>query len=357
MKTNLLHILITINLLLLWILLPLSPAKAQDSTVLARLQNDNITLSFKDVTTGSKGGINYRLVRITRTKKKVEGSEDDKSIYVSEYYKMDPDKDGVTGNADKCPSTPAKVWIYLGKKDSVQVNIIHDLLIKNEKDTLYVSVDATGCFPDKDGDGVPDFNDLCPDSPKGTVVDKFGCPPADTDGDGIPDYKDKCPDVPGVAKYNGCPPPDRDKDGVPDPEDLCPDVPGVPRNKGCPEIITQQEEDILKEASRVQFVSGSAVIQNEFYTALDKVAELLNKYSHTTLHLEGHTDSDGPDEANMTLSEGRVNAVKDYLVSKGIPAHRITTAWYGETKPVDTNDTPEGKRNNRRVEMNIIGKK
>jgi len=87
-----------------------------------------------------------------------------------------------------------------------------------------------GC-PDADRDGIPDKDDHCPEE-AGTYI-LHGCP--DRDGDGIPDKDDHCPDLKGVAAYNGCPAIDRDKDGVADAEDLCPDMPGEARWKGCPD--------------------------------------------------------------------------------------------------------------------------
>ena len=95
--------------------------------------------------------------------------------------------------------------------------------------------------PDRDGDGVPDKDDRCPDQPG--PASNQGCPKLerrvdrgriDTDGDGVPDKDDDCPTEPGPAANRGCPWPDRDKDGVPDREDQCPDVPGPKWNKGCP---------------------------------------------------------------------------------------------------------------------------
>ncbi|RMD69566.1 MAG: hypothetical protein D6818_10185, partial [Bacteroidetes bacterium] len=97
---------------------------------------------------------------------------------------------------------------------------------------------------DKDGDGIPDERDRCPDEP-GTRARK-GCPEpeaepeseepavADRDGDGTPDAQDTCPDLPGPRENAGCPWGDRDKDGIRDAIDECPDVPGVASNRGCP---------------------------------------------------------------------------------------------------------------------------
>jgi len=85
---------------------------------------------------------------------------------------------------------------------------------------------------DKDKDGVADFKDKCPNTPKGTKVDKTGCP-IDSDGDGIADSDDKCPKVKGLIAFNGCP--DTDGDGIIDGEDDCPDVKGTLAFKGCPD--------------------------------------------------------------------------------------------------------------------------
>jgi len=93
---------------------------------------------------------------------------------------------------------------------------------------------------DADGDGVKNRKDKCPETPKGVLVDAYGCP-LDTDKDGVVDYLDKCPTVPGSAALNGCQ--DRDKDGVADNEDGCPDVPGLARFKGCPDSDGDGIED------------------------------------------------------------------------------------------------------------------
>jgi outer membrane protein OmpA-like peptidoglycan-associated protein len=86
---------------------------------------------------------------------------------------------------------------------------------------------------DKDGDGIFDVDDQCPDVPG--LPEYQGCPPPDTDGDGLIDPEDKCPKDPGPKENQGCPVLDRDKDGIPDVEDACPDDPGPPETKGCPD--------------------------------------------------------------------------------------------------------------------------
>ena len=76
-------------------------------------------------------------------------------------------------------------------------------------------------------------------------------------------------------------------------------------------------------------------------------------YPDTDVDVEGHTDSVGPDAYNLALSERRANSVKRYLTQQGVPGERMTPVGYGETIPIDTNDTEEGRSNNRRVEFRV----
>jgi outer membrane protein OmpA-like peptidoglycan-associated protein len=223
----------------------------------------------------------------------------------------DRDKDKIPDKDDACPDTPGPI-------------------------------ETNGC-PDRDKDGIVDKEDKCPDTP-GPIESK-GCP--DRDKDGIIDKEDKCPDEPGVIEFQGCP--DRDKDGVTDKEDDCPDVPGPKENKGCPRI--------LEKASKVQFEVNKAIILPVSYPILDELVKLLKEYPDANISLAGHTDSDGSDEDNLQLSKDRAKAVGDYLIDKGISADRITSTGFGESKPIDTNATPQGKAKNRRVEMKLSNKK
>jgi OmpA-OmpF porin, OOP family len=87
---------------------------------------------------------------------------------------------------------------------------------------------------------------------------------------------------------------------------------------------------------------------------LNDLAKVLINNPKYKIHLEGHTDNVGDDAANMDLSKRRSISVKNYLATRGVAATRITTDGFGETKPVTTNDTDDGRHRNRRVEMNII---
>ncbi len=102
----------------------------------------------------------------------------------------------------------------------------------------------------------------------------------------------------------------------------------------------------------ILFDPDSYTIKAESYKTLKEIGRLFEDDSDLRLSIEGHTDSDGSDEHNMTLSQNRAESVRDYLISKyGISADRLEAKGWGESKPIDTNDSPEGKANNRRVEL------
>ncbi|MBK9012331.1 OmpA family protein [Novosphingobium sp.] len=104
----------------------------------------------------------------------------------------------------------------------------------------------------------------------------------------------------------------------------------------------------------VTFDVGSATLKPEFRATLDKVAESLIQYPNSLIDVYGHTDSTGSDAFNQTLSEGRARTVLNYLVSRGVPAARVRSQGFGETMPVASNDTAEGRQKNRRVEIKIV---
>jgi outer membrane protein OmpA-like peptidoglycan-associated protein len=102
----------------------------------------------------------------------------------------------------------------------------------------------------------------------------------------------------------------------------------------------------------ILFDTGSYTIKGESYKTLKEIGQLLEEDPDLRLSIEGHTDSDGSDEDNMTLSQNRANSVRDYLISTyGIDGGRLEAKGWGESKPIDTNDSSEGKANNRRVEL------
>lgn len=279
----------------------------------------------------------------------------------------DSDDDGVADNLDKCPDIPGT-----GKNNGCpEVKDADGDGIPDSQDkcpTVAGVAANKGCpeVKDKDRDGVPDEKDPCPDKagPLG------GCP--DSDGDGIADHLDKCPDVSGVSKNNGCPEvKDADKDGIPDSQDKCPNVAGIAANSGCPEEkpvvketpaapanekkeITEAREKLATAARAVQFESAKAVLKDASYDVLDDVVTLMRQNPSFSLSISGYTDNVGDDEANLRLSQDRAKACYDYLIFRGIKADRIRYAGFGEARPIASNDTAEGREQNRRVIFELI---
>jgi outer membrane protein OmpA-like peptidoglycan-associated protein len=207
-----------------------------------------------------------------------------------------------------------------------------------------------GC-PDKDGDGIPDIDDKCPDV--AGLARYNGCPAPDRDKDGIDDDNDKCPDIPGIARYNGCPIPDTDGDGVNDEEDKCINEKGPASNYGCPVISQEIIKRVALAAKNVFFATASDKLLSQSNKRLDDVVAILKENPSFKVQIDGHTDDQGKDEYNQDLSERRAASVKAYLVSKGIDAARVSSAGYGESKPVADNKTAAGRAKNRRVEMTV----
>ena len=229
----------------------------------------------------------------------------------------DTDKDGIVDSKDKCP-TVAGLAKY------------------------------NGCpIPDSDKDGINDEEDACP-TVAGTAKYK-GCPIPDADNDGVNDEEDKCPSVAGLARYKGCPIPDTDNDGVNDEEDKCPNTPGPKSNNGCPEL-----KQYNFEAKNIQFGTGSAEFTKGASAELVKLADIMKAHAEIRkVNIEGHTDNTGKADKNMALSQKRVDAVKAFLVKKGVDAARLGATAFGDTKPAADNATPAGRAANRRVEFKV----
>ncbi len=101
------------------------------------------------------------------------------------------------------------------------------------------------------------------------------------------------------------------------------------------------------------FDVNKAELKPDTIVNLNKLADILQKYPDTNIIIEGHTDSTGKEDYNMQLSEKRAKSVQNYIMQQGIDSNRMTAKWYGETKPVASNETEEGKSQNRRVEISI----
>ncbi|MBW2731597.1 MAG: OmpA family protein [Deltaproteobacteria bacterium] len=207
---------------------------------------------------------------------------------------------------------------------------------------------------DKDGDGVPDSRDSCP-----AVAAKTdnGCPPKDTDGDGVTDDKDACPQKPASTK-DGCPENlDPDGDGVVGEADRCPQKPetknGFQDADGCPDTVPDAVKNFTGAIRGVTFPSGKARIRSSSFKTLDKAVVVLKKFVSLRLKIRGHTDNTGKHEANVELSRNRAEAVKAYLVKKGIAAERLSTEGLGPDEPVADNKKSAGRAKNRRIEFKL----
>ncbi len=171
---------------------------------------------------------------------------------------------------------------------------------------------------DSDYDGVLDSEDACPNTIKGVAVDEKGCP-LDTDGDGVLDYKDECPNSAPNAKVN---------------------------EEGCYQTLTETREVELE----VKFANNSDVVPRDYYGEIKEVADFMTEYPLTNVVIEGHTDDRGAASYNEDLSDRRAKNVAKVLVEEfGIADSRVSSKGFGESSPITTNDTAEGRAANRRV--------
>lgn len=274
---------------------------------------------------------------------------DDACMFEAEDYDGDADEDG-------CPETS------LDRDGDGLIDAVDQCPDEAEdKDGFN---DQDGCPElDDDLDGISDLRDHCrriPEDHDGWDDDD-GCPDPDNDGDSIPDTDDECPNEPGERALNGCPSNDADQDGIADENDRCPTQAEVPNgyldDDGCPDTapsrvtVTRRKIEITES---IQFESGRARLLAESGPVIDDVARVLQDVPSMRIRVEGHTDSQGGEAFNLELSQERARAVMLYLTAKGISADRLESEGYGETVPVDTNRTAEGRQRNRRVEFVIL---
>ena len=205
---------------------------------------------------------------------------------------------------------------------------------------------------DTDGDGVTDDFDKCPGTPAGTPVDSSGCPlPQDDDGDGVVNESDKCPGTPAGKKVDaaGCEVDgDDDGDGILNSVDQCPNSPAGSRvnNLGCP-----FDRELLLQG--VKFATNSAELLPESIPVLENAIATLKRYPEVNIEVAGHTDSRGSDAYNLDLSARRAESVLKYLREGGV-SNTLTSRGYGETEPIASNDTDDGRQQNRRVVLRAL---
>ena len=273
-------------------------------------------------------------------------------ISYSFFRKKDSDGDGVPDEEDMCSNTPVGIKVdEHGCPIDSDNDGVPDYLDKCPDTEQGITVDAQGCPKDTDGDGIPDDKDLCPNTPHGVKVDANGCP-VDSDNDGVPDYLDKCPDTPSGMQVNeaGCP--DSDGDGIYDDEDNCPKIPGPPSNKGCPdstnEYIAAPKEIVIEDEAT--FVQGKADILPAAHSELNRIVKLLQPYPDVTWRIEGYTDKVESENLMVRpLSLRRAEAILNYFVSNGLPSFQFRVYDMGDKSPIANNNTEFGRNNNKRV--------
>lgn len=134
------------------------------------------------------------------------------------------------------------------------------------------------------------------------------------------------------------------------------EIPALPPNQkyGLNELTITIYESKTFTLNNVYFDSGKSSLKTESYKELNELFEYMTLKKSLKVEIAGHTDNVGDDNANMQLSDERAKAVKAYLVKKGIAADRIKTSAFGKNQPIASNETPEGRAKNRRIEVNVL---
>lgn len=213
--------------------------------------------------------------------------------------------------------------------------------------------------PDQDGDGFVDANDPCPTESEDNYPPdgNDGCPNKDVDKDGIPIPADLCPEQLGIAP-DGCPPKDSDADGIMDPDDKCVAEPETKNNfddaDGCPDELPKEVAKFTGVIKGILFDSGKAIIRPASFPLLDDAVVVLQQYPTLKIRISGHTDDKGKHDFNTQLSLDRANAVKTYLLAKGVGEERIQTRGAGPDEPIADNKNAAGRAQNRRIEFELL---
>ena len=327
----------------------------------------------------------------------------------------DDDDDGVQNNRDRCPDTPKGATVDgRGCPSDEDGDGVPNGIDRCPGTGAGATVDEQGCAKDSDGDNIPDGIDKCPDTPAGVLVDTNGCA-KDSDGDGIPDGLDRCSETPRGATVDalGCPG-DEDGDGVLDGLDRCPrtptgatvqpngcvagQAPGQPAPGVSPtpaDTTPKRPRPTVRNPARAQqqppaqappgqappaqppsaapkpsaagtariaagpipgvgFAPGTARLTQSSYVALDSIADILTADPSITVEVSAHTDNSISQAEAMRVTGLQADAVRDYLVTKGVPYQQVTSRGYGSTVPRTPDTSPNGRAANRRVEIRVI---
>ncbi len=285
---------------------------------------------------------------------------------------IDTDRDGVFDRKDKCPDTPMGAIVNKkGCPSDTDGDGVPDGLDRCPNTPAGATVNSAGCPSDTDKDGVVDGVDQCPETPAGAQVDATGCP-TDADADGVSDGLDRCPATPVGATVDalGCPG-DSDNDKVPDGIDQCPTTPiGETVNSfGCPPSATPPPGAVGAGAAAgaaaasptpapgpwtvpgTAFAPLSSTIGSAALPVLDSVIGALKPNRRLVVEIVGHADDASSETANTQLSTARADAVRNYLLSKGLSPQQLQARGAGSSG-ADPNAAPA---QNRRVDIRIIG--
>ncbi len=319
----------------------------------------------------------------------------------------DNDADGILNNKDRCPDTPSGAQVdSRGCTSDTDSDGVPNGVDKCATTVAGATVDSSGCATDSDSDNIPDGLDRCPDTQAGVLVDPRGCP-RDSDGDAIADGLDRCSDTPRGATVDalGCPG-DEDGDGVLDGLDRCPRTSAGARvnTTGCapgqspnaptaaptqapppapvqppqgqpvqgkppaaaaavpPAITRDTAAKPAKPAGKIAagvlpgvgFETGTARLSSSSYVALDSLVQILLADPTQRVEIQAHTDNSGTAAASLHLTSLQADAVRNYVVTKGVPFQQVVARGMGSTVPLTPDTTPRGRAANRRVEVRPI---
>lgn len=182
----------------------------------------------------------------------------------------------------------------------------------------------------------------------------------DRDGDGVADAQDACPDQPGPGR-EACPPSDLDKDGLLDKDDRCPDAPETINNvddaDGCPDELPPELTALNGPVLDIEFEMNKGVLKTKSFPALDRIVAVLSKYPEVRIEISGHIDSklaDSDIARRVRLSGKRADTVRRYLIDKGIAQDRLVSRDAFDDEPIGDSKTEAGRSLNRRVRIKLL---
>lgn len=226
-----------------------------------------------------------------------------------EIKPLDSDGDGVNDSDDRCSNTKANV-----------------------------KVETNGCEVDADADGVSDSTDKCPQTTQGVEVDGDGCEVMQIGKDGLNAFGQKIGDLFTLDLPNGS------EIEVPK---------GGFEESLAEDLASDDQKEVRRIFDRIYFDSGSYALDTASSDQIKATATIINAYNIPSILIRGHTDSTGQTAANYQLSLQRAEAVKQALINDGVTAE-IKVEGRGEVEPADSNETEEGRRNNRRIDITVL---